>query len=93
MNKLRQTLASISVLAILLSLVSVADAQVAVRGETVYTMSGDPITDGIVLIRDGKITAVGKAADVKIPEGIWSRCRYPKRMSRRCRSVVLATAT
>ena len=33
----------------------VASAQVAVRGETVYTMAGAPIKDGVVVIRDGKI--------------------------------------
>ena len=33
--------------------------QIAVRGETVYTMAGQPITDGVVLIRNGKIERVG----------------------------------
>ena len=36
----------------------------AIRGETVYTMAGPPIKDGAVLIRDGKIQAVGKAGDL-----------------------------
>jgi imidazolonepropionase-like amidohydrolase len=44
-------------------------AQVAVRGETVYTMAGPMIRDGIVLIRDGKIERVGAAAEVRIPSG------------------------
>ncbi|MBA4156834.1 MAG: amidohydrolase family protein [Gemmatimonadetes bacterium] len=44
-------------------------AQVAVRGDTVYTMNGAPIPDGVVLIRDGKIERVGPAARVRIPEG------------------------
>ena len=44
-------------------------AQVAVRGETVYTMAGPPITDGVVLIRDGKIVQVGPAGQVQIPDG------------------------
>jgi len=44
-------------------------AQVAVKGETVYTMAGDPITDGVVLIKNGKIEAVGPAAEISIPEG------------------------
>lgn len=47
----------------------VARAQVAVRGETVYTMTGAPITDGVVLILDGKIERVGTAAQVSIPAG------------------------
>jgi imidazolonepropionase-like amidohydrolase len=43
--------------------------QVAVRGETVYTMAGAPIRDGVVLIKDGKIERVGPASQVRIPEG------------------------
>lgn len=47
-----------------------ADAQVAVRGETVYTMSGAPIRDGVVLVgADGKIERVGPAAEVQVPAG------------------------
>lgn len=44
-------------------------AQLAVRGETVYTMAGQPIRDGVVLVRDGKIERVGTASEVKIPSG------------------------
>lgn len=43
---------------------------IAVRGETVHTMAGDPITDGVVVIQDGTITAVGPAASTPIPEGM-----------------------
>lgn len=47
-----------------------ADAQVAVRGETVYTMAGAPIRDGVVLVgADGRIERVGTAAEVQIPAG------------------------
>lgn len=46
-----------------------ASAQVAVRGETVYTMAGAPIRDGVVIIRDGKIAQVGPASQVQIPSG------------------------
>lgn len=42
---------------------------IAVTGDTVYTMAGTPIKNGVVLIRDGKIEAVGSAATVKIPAG------------------------
>ncbi len=41
----------------------------AVRGETVYTMAGQPIRDGVVLIRGGKIERIGAAADVQVPAG------------------------
>ena len=43
---------------------------VAVRGETVYTMAGAPLKDGVVLVRNGRIERVGPAADVPIPAGM-----------------------
>jgi len=46
-----------------------AFAQVAVRGKTVHTMAGPAIENGVVIITDGKITAVGPAGQVAIPEG------------------------
>lgn len=42
-------------------------AQIAVKGETIWTMAGEPIMNGVVLINNGKIEAVGTAAQVKIP--------------------------
>ena len=45
------------------------DAQLAVRGDKVYTMSGAPVTDGVVLIRGGKIERVGPASQVSVPSG------------------------
>ena len=48
----------------------VASAQVAVRGERVYTMAGDVIENGVVIIEDGKITRVGSADRVSIPRGM-----------------------
>ena len=47
---------------------SAVQAQVAVRGETVYTMAGPPISDGVVLIRDGKIERVGPALSSLVQE-------------------------
>ncbi len=44
-----------------------AEAQIAVKGEIVYTMDGDPIENGVVLINDGKIERVGSASRVRIP--------------------------
>jgi imidazolonepropionase-like amidohydrolase len=41
----------------------------AVRGATVHTMAGPPLADGVVVIRDGKVAAVGPAAQVAIPPG------------------------
>ncbi len=45
-------------------------AQVAVRGETVYTIAGPPVKDGVVLIQDGRIQQVGLASQIKIPSGM-----------------------
>jgi len=56
-------------LAIAILATTTATAQVAVQGKTVYTMSGAPIKDGVVVIKDGKIAAIGAAADIRIPEG------------------------
>lgn len=64
-----------SVIVVLLALVLPASArdaaaQVAIRGERVHTMAGDPIEGGVVLIgADGKIQRVGPAASVPIPDG------------------------
>lgn len=45
------------------------EAQIAVKGNTVWTMAGAPISNGVVLIKDGKIEAVGPASTVSIPAG------------------------
>ena len=44
-------------------------AQIAVRGEMVYPVEGAPIENGVVLVSDGEIEAVGPAASVAIPDG------------------------
>lgn len=54
---------------LLLALAAPARAQLAVRGDLVYTMDGAPVRDGVVLVRDGIIERVGPAADVAIPDG------------------------
>ncbi len=43
---------------------------VAVRAELVHTVSGAPIRDGVVIVRGGKIAAVGAAASTAIPSGV-----------------------
>ena len=61
--------AAASALLCLLS-AATAGAQVAVRGETVHTMAGPAISDGIVLVgADGRIERIGPAAGVRVPDG------------------------
>ncbi len=58
--------------AILLLLLSATQAdaqQIAIKGETVYTSAGNPITNGVVLINNGQIERVGTEASVSIPSG------------------------
>jgi len=50
-----------------LAVATPATAQIAVHGKIVYTMTGPAITDGVVLVEGGKITAVGKRGEVKVP--------------------------
>ncbi len=45
-------------------------ADIAVRGERIYPVTGAPIDNGVVLIRDGRIAAVGPASEVAVPAGI-----------------------
>lgn len=42
----------------------------AVRGAKVYTAAGKVIEDGVVVVKGGKIAAVGKAAEVALPPGV-----------------------
>ncbi len=58
-----------AVIAVIAFTAIAADAQIAVRGETVFTMTGAPITNGVVLMNNGKITAVGPASSITIPAG------------------------
>lgn len=45
-------------------------AQTAIRAKTLHTLAGNAIQDGVVIIRDGKIVAVGPAASTPIPDGM-----------------------
>lgn len=67
-KKLSTTLFTLSLI-FLAGVSSPLKAQIAVKGETVYTVSGDAIQNGVVLINDGVIEEVGTAEDVDIPNG------------------------
>ncbi len=58
------------VLALAGTSLATAQAQQAVRADTLYTMTGDgPIVDGVVLIEGSTIAEVGPASEVSIPSG------------------------
>jgi len=44
-----------------------AHGQIAVKGETIWTMAGEQISNGVVLVNNGKIEAVGTQAAVQVP--------------------------
>lgn len=48
---------------------STATAQIAVKAEQIWTMAGEPIANGVILINKGKIEAVGPAAQISVPAG------------------------
>jgi imidazolonepropionase-like amidohydrolase len=59
-----------AVLVVLISLPLAAQERLAFSGATIVDGTGnEPITNGIVVVEEGKITAVGKAEDVLIPAG------------------------
>lgn len=72
MDKIGLTVRSLLVVVIIsicyLTSAGLALAQTAIRGETVYTMAGTPIKDGVVLVRKGKIEQIGTAAQITIPK-------------------------
>lgn len=44
-----------------------AYGQLAIKAETIWTMAGEPIQNGVVLVNNGKIESVGPAASVNVP--------------------------
>ncbi len=68
-NKRRCHMKAWSFLLALGLLASSAQAQLAVRADTLYTMAGAPIENGVVLVLNGKIEQVGAAQTIRIPEG------------------------
>ncbi len=71
MNKVNTSRAFAAAVALIVSgpWLAGAEAQLAVRGRTVLTMSGPPLENGVIIINGGKITAVGPAATTPIPDG------------------------
>lgn len=53
--------------AVMLLFAANVHSQIAIKGELVYTMDGAAITNGVVLLKDGKIERVGTTASITIP--------------------------
>lgn len=67
----RQTVLLCAALIAVITVAPMAQSQdIAVRGQTVYPVSAAPIENGVVVIRDGKISDIGPAGSVRIPDGI-----------------------
>ncbi len=62
-----KTIRIILALSISLFLVSTGFSQIAVKAGLLYTGAGDPIENGVVLIKNGKIDRVGTEGSVRIP--------------------------
>ncbi len=60
----------LAVLAVLVFSGGAKAQDIVVRGETVYPVTSPPIEDGVVVVRNGRITAVGPANRVRVPNGI-----------------------
>ncbi len=54
---------------LLLTAPGLAASNLVVFGKTIYTMEGDVLGDGAIVIRDGIIRQVGPRARVKVPKG------------------------
>ncbi len=63
-NLYRSLLCAAAIIAAPFTQADEATMPVAIHGETVYTVSGGSIRDGLVLVRDGRITYVGPAEGV-----------------------------
>ncbi|MFU8812301.1 MAG: amidohydrolase family protein [Balneolaceae bacterium] len=68
MNRLLKRILVLSTGLWLTAAAIVSAQQIAVFGEIVHTANGEPIEQGLVLIKDGIIEAVGPASQVRIPD-------------------------
>ena len=66
----RCTTALAGLAALVIAQAVLAEGDVAVRGRVVHTMAGAPIANGVVIVRGGKIVAVGPATSVSVPDGV-----------------------
>ncbi|HNP54783.1 MAG TPA: hypothetical protein PKK69_09190, partial [Ferruginibacter sp.] len=52
-----------------ISFAATTQAQLAIQAETVYPVSGMPIREATILVKDGKIEKLGKSSEIRIPAG------------------------
>ncbi|MCA3004730.1 MAG: amidohydrolase family protein [Phycisphaerales bacterium] len=65
-----RALAVVAAVLALAGAAGVAEAQVAVRAKTLHTMGpAGTISEGVVVMADGKVAAVGPAASIRVPNG------------------------
>lgn len=62
-----KTRVSLLIAIFVLGIVGWSPAQIAVQADTIYTMEGPKIENGIVLVNEGQIEAVGSASEIDIP--------------------------
>ncbi len=55
-----------SAIALILAAATPSAQDIAIHGDIVHTMAGPPIVDGLVLVRDGTIAAIGPASEMVI---------------------------
>ena len=68
MSTISRVAAALSTLLLLTATVALSAAdELAIRGGTILTVTNGSIENGVILIRDGKIVAIGK--DVEVPAG------------------------
>ena len=56
------------IISCLLLMPFIAQSQTAIKAETIYTINGAPISNGVILVKDGKIESVGTAKEISIPK-------------------------
>ncbi|MSU22260.1 MAG: amidohydrolase [Opitutus sp.] len=66
---MKTTFSFLAVVALVVGPLALRAENFAITGGTVYSMAGAPLKNGVILIRDGKIEAIGPAASITIPAG------------------------
>lgn len=68
-NKLTSMKRAILFALLCISFAATTQAQFAIQAETVYPVSGMPIREATILVKDGKIEKLGKSSEIRIPAG------------------------